>query len=217
MEDLELAEAQNVAQTSRVLHSVAQWRNNNSAGACVEDKDLIAIERRMNAYPLEARHDIAQLLGELRRLRQIPASKAPQNAASHLYDAQTGLLNAGAYGVRFAMARARATRYRKLFAVMSLDFADAALEAAGGSEMLHQAARRLQGCVRATDTLARIGETNFAVIVEDLTQPDQAERVKQQVRDALRDLSPGSGEAPVDIRLEFFPGRQQTSGQRLAS
>ena len=39
---------------------------------------------------------------------------------SPLYDALTGLLNGGAYGVRFAMARARATRYRKFFAVMSV-------------------------------------------------------------------------------------------------
>src|SRR4051812_38031695 len=101
----------------------------------------------MNSYPLEARDDIATLIGELRRLRQVPAAKAAH--ASHLYDALTGLLNAGAYGVRFAMARARATRYRKLFAVLSLDVDQSALRQAGGRDAaLKDVAHRLEQCVR---------------------------------------------------------------------
>ena len=49
-------------------------------------------------------------------------------AVDVLPDVLTGLLNGGAYGVRFAAARARATRYRKIFAVMSVD-----LEAGSGA------------------------------------------------------------------------------------
>ncbi len=185
----------------------------------MEEKDLNEIERRMNAYPLEARRDIAQLIGELRRLRQVPNAKHTQNSASHLYDALTGLLNAGAYGVRFAMARARATRYRKLFAVMSLDFDQAALPlpAVNRDSTLKEIAHRLEGCVRATDTLARIGAENFAIILEDLSQPDQAERVKQHVQEALSELAaPAAGASGVDIRLQFYPG-PQPSAHRLSS
>lgn len=187
----------------------------------MDEDDLIAIERRMNAYPLEARNDIAQLLAELRRLRQVPGGKAVPEAAAHLYDAETGLLNAGAYGVRFAMARARATRYRKIFAVMSIDFDDAALDArpGGRSTALRQIAGRLEGCLRATDTLARIGDENFAILIEDLSQPDQAERVRQLVREALGALGgdvEGGGES-VDIRLQFYPGPEVGRGQALAS
>ena len=187
----------------------------------MDEKELNAIERRMNAYPLEARNDIGQLLTELRRLRQIPNVKAVPEAAAHLYDAETGLLNAGAYGVRFAMARARATRYRKIFAVMSIDFDQAALEsrAGGRSPALRQIAGRLEGCLRATDTLARVGDENFAIIIEDLSQPDQAERVRQLVREALGALggdTEGGGDA-VDIRLQFDPGPQVPGGPRLAS
>lgn len=185
----------------------------------MEENDLIAIERRMNAYPLEARNDITQLITELRRLQQIPSPKAVPQAAAHLYDSETGLLNAGAYGVRFAMARARATRYRKIFAVMSIDFDQTALDSrpGGRSAALRQIAGRLDGCLRATDTLARIGDENFAIIIEDLSQPDQAERVRQLVREALGALggdSEGSTGA-VDIALQFYPGPHP--GQRLAS
>ena len=187
----------------------------------MDENELSAMERRMNAYPLEARNDVAQLISELRRLRQIPAAKAVPHAAAHLYDAETGLLNAGAYGVRFAMARARATRYRKIFAVMLIDFEPPALEgrAGGRSTALRQIAGRLEGCLRATDTLARVGDENFAIIIEDLSQPDQAERVRQLVREALGALggdAEGGGEA-VDIRLQFYPGLQVPAGQRLAS
>ena len=185
----------------------------------MDEKELTAIERRMNAYPLEARRDIAQLLGELRRLRQVPGARTTQASAAHLYDAVTGLLNAGAYGVRFAMARARATRYRKLFAVMSLDFAESTLDGkAGRDSSLKDIAQRLEGCVRATDTLARIGDENFAIILEDLSQPDQAERVKQHIQEALASLGAPVGDpAGVDIRLQFYPGPQHPPGQRLSS
>ena len=169
----------------------------------MDEKDLVEIERRMNAYPLEAKRDIAALVSELRRLRQLPAGKAKADTPSHLYDPLTGLLNAGAYGVRFAMARARATRYRKLFAVMSLDFADTAFGPAPAERegTLKDIAHRLEGCVRATDTLARVGDENFAIILEDLLQPDQAERVKQHVQEVLEQRP-----SAVDIRLQFYPG-----------
>ena len=171
----------------------------------------------MNAYPLEARRDIAELIGELRRLRQIPGTKT---APAHLYDAVTGLLNAGAYGVRFAAARARATRYRKLFAVMSLDVAPSALTKAGESHdaALKTIAQRLGECVRATDTLARVGEENFAILLEDLSQPGQAERVKQHVEDMLCDLCGPTESAPcADIKLQFSPGRDRAASARLSS
>ena len=186
----------------------------------MDEKELNAIERRINSYPLEARHDIVHLIAELRRLRQIPAKAIPQ-ASAHLYDAETGLLNAGAYGVRFAMARARATRYRKIFAVMSVDFDEAALEATAGgrASALKRIAGRLEGCVRATDTLARIGEENFAVILEDLSQPDQAERARQHIREALGDLAEAAAQGGdgARIRLQFYPAPQVPAGQRLAS
>ena len=51
--------------------------------------------------------------------------------------------------------------------------------------MLKQVAERLAGIARATDTLARIDQQKFAMILEELTYPEHAERVKQKVEAAL--------------------------------
>lgn len=172
--------------------------------------ELIEIEKRMDQYPPQARADILALARELRRLSALAGHSRPLQPVSPLYDSATGLLNGGAYGVRFAAARARATRYRKIFAVMSIDLAaaSAATTAEEREQTIRAVAGRLDSCVRATDTLARIGDDTFAIILEDLTQADHAERVKQTVQDALavpmqiadRDLIPSTR-----VSLTFYP------------
>jgi diguanylate cyclase (GGDEF)-like protein len=169
--------------------------------------DLHEIEKRTDQYPLQARHDILLLTSELRRLYRAGGAAQPN---SSLYDALTGLLNGGAYGVRFAMARARATRYRKIFAVMSIDVEFPPGTGVGKERdpTMRAVAMRLESCVRATDTLARIGEDNFAVILEDLTQAGHAERVKQNVEAALAEPMP-VGETDIvpvtHVHLQFYP------------
>ena len=177
-------------------------------GMNMGETELVEIESRIEHYPPQARHDILRLTGELRRLSGAHGNKQPR-VDSPLYDVATGLLNAGAYGVRFAMARARATRYRKIFAVISVD-----VDVSKGSEadrdgIIREIASRLEGCVRATDTLARIGLSNFAIILEDLTLSGHAERVKKNVQDAL--AAPTFSASPertvqTDVRLRFYPG-----------
>src|SRR4051812_760102 len=100
-------------------------RRTDPARIPVDERELIEIERRVAQYPAQARSDILRLAQALRKLTSSP-TPAPAQALSHLYDPLTGLLNGGAYGVRFAMARARATRFRKIFAVMSVEVSFAA-------------------------------------------------------------------------------------------
>lgn len=173
--------------------------------------ELVEIEQRLGEYPPQARADIMLLTRELRRLYEADDRRKAVQAASPLYDASTGLLNAGAYGVRFAMARARATRYRKIFAVMSIDLDPASAPAEPGARerTIKGVAERLESCVRATDTLARIGERNFAIILEDLSQAGHAERVKQTVQDALAEpMRVGMEDIVpvVNVQLQFHPG-----------
>ena len=177
--------------------------------------ELVGIENRIAQYPPQARHDVTALLREVRRLHGEASRKQAAPAGSPLYDELTGLLNGGAYGVRFAMARARATRFRKIFAVMSVDVSVSAGAAPGGENepidpesAVKAVAQRLESCVRATDTLARIGQQNFAIILEDLTQPGHAERVKQTVEDALAEPMRVGGLDLVPlttVELQFYP------------
>ena len=172
--------------------------------------ELDEIEKRIDHYPPQARADILALVRELRRVHALDGHGRPAQAASPLYDAETGLLNGGAYGVRFAAARAHATRYRKMFAVMSIDLtaAAAATSVEERKQAIKAVAGRLDTCVRETDTLARIGESNFAIILEDLTQADHAERVRETVQDALAAPMEIAGRDSVPatrVELRFYP------------
>ena len=142
--------------------------------------------------------------------------------ASAIYDSLTGLLSGGAYGVRFAMARARAGRNKKIFAVMSIDLplskrvAAGALSEREAEQTLKQVAERLAGCVRETDTLARIDREKFAVILEDLTHPEQAERVQQKVQAALAEpvkLGERAVRADSSVSLQFYPTSKPAESQ----
>lgn len=173
--------------------------------------ELAEIENRMSAYSADAQADIRWLARELRKVYNL-GTRSAEPPASAIYDSLTGLLSGGAYGVRFAMARARAGRYRKIFAVMSIDLAPApgtgALSDPETDELLKQVAERLAGIARATDTLARIDQQKFAMILEELTYPEHAERVKQKVEAALGEpfmLWERAVRASAVVSLQFYP------------
>jgi GGDEF domain-containing protein len=179
----------------------------------VIETELAEIEDRISVYPPDAQADIRWLTRELRKVYDL-GLRHPGPPASAIYDALTGLLSGGAYGVRFSMARARAARYRKIFAVMSIDVSLAKHLAAGAlsepetEEMLKQVAGRLVACARATDTLARIDHEKFAMILEELSYPEHAERVKQKVEAALAEpilLDERAVRADVSVSLQFYP------------
>lgn len=56
-----------------------------------------------------------------------------------------------------------------------------------GDELLVAVAQRLRGCTRTTDTVARIGGDEFAVIVADIETDEQAEAVARNALECLRD------------------------------
>jgi GGDEF domain-containing protein len=179
--------------------------------------ELAEIEARLPAYPPDAQADIRWLTRELRKLYNL-GTRLADPPASAIYDAATGLLSGGAYGVRFAAARARAGRYKKMFAVMSVDLPLLKITAAGAlseqetQHLLKQIAERLVGCTRAIDTLARIDHDKFAMILEELSHPEHAERVKQKVEAALAEpilLEERAVQAEARVSLQFYPAAGQ--------
>jgi len=178
--------------------------------------ELAEIEDRLPSYPPQAQADIRRLAREVRKLYNL-GSRNPTPPTSAIYDPVTGLPSVGAFGVRFAMARARASRNKKLFAVMSIELSpDATLRAGALDEslkerMLKEVATRLTACVRETDTVARVDEEKFALILEDLATPENAQRVEQKVRTAL-DQPLKLGDQTLNIAstlsLQFYPSAQ---------
>jgi diguanylate cyclase (GGDEF)-like protein len=183
--------------------------------------ELAEIEDRIPTYPAQAQADIRRLVREVRKLYNL-GSRHPEPPASAIYDPLTGLLSGGAYGVRFAMARARAGRNKKMFAVMSIEIpltkniAAGALSEQEAEETLKQIAERLTGCVRETDTVARIDYEKFAVILEDLAIPENAERVKQKVQTALAQpikLGERAARAESSVNLQFYQTSRPAGSQ----
>ena len=185
--------------------------------------ELAEIESRLPAYPPDAQADIRWLTRELRKLYNL-GTRLQEPPASAIYDPVTGLLSGGAYGVRFAAARARAGRYKKMFAVMSVDLPLLRSTAAGAlgpretEQLLKQVAERLVGCARATDTLARIDHDKFAMILEELSYPEHAERVKQKVEAALAEpvlLDERTIRADARVNLQFYPATGPAADAKL--
>jgi GGDEF domain-containing protein len=92
---------------------------------------------------------------------------------------------------------------------MSIDVHAAGGAAGDDERAIREVASRLEGCVRATDTLARAGPANFEIILEDLTQPGHAERAKVNVQEVLSaPLRLGEREVAfrTNVTLRFYPG-----------
>ena len=106
------------------------------------------------------------------------------------YDELTGLPNRRLFQERLEGALERARRGRHVGAVAMLDLdnfktANDTLGHKAGDAILVEAAARLTGCTRATDTVARYGGDEFLVLLDDLVSTDVAQIVTRKMRRAL--------------------------------
>jgi diguanylate cyclase (GGDEF)-like protein/PAS domain S-box-containing protein len=106
------------------------------------------------------------------------------------YDTLTGLPNRTLLGERLAHAMIRARRHGSKVAVLFLDLdrfkhVNDSMGHAAGDRLLKAAAARIQSTVRDSDTVARLGGDEFTVVIEDLADTEQAERVAQKLLDGF--------------------------------
>jgi diguanylate cyclase (GGDEF)-like protein/PAS domain S-box-containing protein len=128
----------------------------------------------------------------LATLRDITERKqaAAQILQMARYDALTGLANRRVFAEAVQQAIARAQRGAKGFAVLYLDldhFKDVndTLGHPVGDLLLKAVAERLKGCVRETDTVARFGGDEFAVLAVDIGEPTDAGVLGDKILKAL--------------------------------
>jgi diguanylate cyclase (GGDEF)-like protein len=116
-----------------------------------------------------------------------------QLARQAFYDPLTSLPNRALFMNRLQHLFHRARRLEKkgfLFAVIYLDLdrfkgVNDGLGHFAGDDLLVQIARRLEGCVRPSDTLARLGGDEFTVLLEDIVSEEDATRVAERIQQAL--------------------------------
>lgn len=106
-------------------------------------------------------------------------------------DTLTGLPNRALFRDRLERALIRARRKKSPIALMFIDV-DHFKEVndryghAAGDELLCEFGKRLQQCVRASDTVARLSGDEFTIILEDIHAATDGERVARNIINKIR-------------------------------
>lgn len=106
------------------------------------------------------------------------------------YDVLTGLPNRELLRDRMDTAMARARRGGSVVSVLYLDLdqfkqVNDRLGHSAGDLLLEEVARRLRGCVREQDTVARMGGDEFVLLLEHIHGPVEAANVALKITDAV--------------------------------
>ncbi|MDD2914528.1 MAG: diguanylate cyclase [Gallionella sp.] len=122
----------------------------------------------------------------------ITARKAGEESIRHQaqYDALTDLPNRLLLFDRMRQALAQAKRDKTRVALMYIDLdkfkpINDNLGHAVGDQLLQEVAERMQGCMRAVDTVARIGGDEFVVLLPSIEDEQDALTVAEKIRFAL--------------------------------
>jgi diguanylate cyclase (GGDEF)-like protein len=132
------------------------------------------------------------------------------------HDSLTGLPNRALFLDRLELAHARARRSGSPIAVLFMDLdsfknVNDSLGHAAGDELLVLVAGRLRRWLRPSDTAARFGGDEFAILLEDLDTSNAAQVVAQRVLDSLREPFAIHGQevlvgASIGIASSAHPG-----------
>jgi len=133
----------------------------------------------------------------------ITERKRLEQELAHLayHDPLTGLANRRLLHEIARKELARANRTRSRVGVLYFDLVrfkriNDAFGHAAGDRVLVELAERIDGSVRRTDTLARIGGDEFAVLLVDLGEPEDALAAARHIRSQL--------DAPFHVEAETF-------------
>ena len=107
-----------------------------------------------------------------------------------LYDQLTHLPNRSLFYDRIVSAIARAKRNNSMFSLLYLDLDKfkAINDLYGhttGDLLLEQVARRLELCIRESDTVARLGGDEFVILLENIHTSDQIQGVVEKIHEVF--------------------------------
>jgi len=111
---------------------------------------------------------------------------------SAFFDALTGLPNRAFFSDRLHQAATRAKRQGdRLFAVLFLDLdrfkvVNDSLGHMTGDQLLIEVAQRLQACLGPDDTLAHLSGDEFAILLENIQEIDDAISMAERVQEAVK-------------------------------
>jgi diguanylate cyclase (GGDEF)-like protein/PAS domain S-box-containing protein len=168
--------------------------------------------------------DDADVAGVVITARNVDRRKEleAQLARDATHDALTGLFNRVAFMNAIDRAMARQARSTKPLGLMFLDLdrfkqVNDTLGHAAGDTLLIEVARRIERCVRATDTIARLGGDEFVVLCEDLDSHDRLDEIARRIVDVVEErVLIGDREAFVGASIGIaFAQPGQTAGELM--
>lgn len=156
-----------------------QLKNKNA-----ELKDMYTTLEAAAAEEQRKNRELVRAYAELEKLRRRDYELAN-------FDRVTGLPNRVLLEERITQALNYAERHRTILAIMfmDLDFFKDVNDTAGhaaGDAVLQQAGKRMQACIRKSDTVARLGGDEFVVLIQALDRPASARGVAEKLLAALR-------------------------------
>ncbi|WP_187426711.1 putative bifunctional diguanylate cyclase/phosphodiesterase [Geothermobacter ehrlichii] len=133
------------------------------------------------------------------------------------HDSLTGLPNRMHFIEQLQGALAMARRLKKELAVLFLDLdrfkiINDTLGHAAGDELLMETASRLKGLLRESDCVGRMGGDEFAIVLGNLQQPQDAEKVAGKILEVLAEPVVVNGHElfiTTSIGMAFFPRHHQ--------
>lgn len=154
------------------------------------------------------------VVGIVLNARDVTERKALEHQLRHnaFHDPLTGLANRALFRDRLEHALSVSDRHRRTVAVLFLDLDDfkAVNDGRGhgtGDDLLVAFAARLRHAVRASDTIARMGGDEFAILLEYGDSEAEAVRAAERVLDALRTpFALGRGEVATQASIGIATG-----------
>jgi diguanylate cyclase (GGDEF)-like protein len=148
---------------------------------CTTHNDWLKVE-------IDALQTAAKILGAAIS-RQVTEEKLIYLAT---HDYLTNLPNRLLFEDRFRQAQARSERTGKRFAIVSIDLDRFKIvnDTHGhqiGDQVLYEVAKRLTVAIRGTDTCARIGGDEFAIIAEEIHDKDDVLRIMEKITLTLQE------------------------------
>jgi len=159
-------------------------------------------------------------------VRDITLAKAQERRLRHqaVHDALTGLPNRVLLKDRLTLALRAAARAGDPLALLAVDLdrfkeINDTLGHHVGDLLLIQCARRLQDCIRDSDTIARLGGDEFAVLLPPASNVARAWSVSGRIVQALQQPFEVAGglhlEVGVSIGIALFPEHATEQGRLL--
>lgn len=153
------------------------------------ERTLNAMQReslRLLAGRVQAEIDLRRRLEELDQATQRRSRVEDQLRHLAAHDPLTGLANRSTFQDRLGVQERQARRRGEGFAVMFLDldrfkWVNDTLGHEVGDTLLAQAAERLRGTLRQSDTVARLSGDEFAVLMPELEHAEEAEALASKL------------------------------------